>query len=211
MRKNQNKGKFIVFEGIDGSGKTTQIKKISKHLNSYSYKVYQSVEPTKGVVGKLIRQILSKKTNVDQKTIALLFAADRTNHLFNKTNGIKSKIDNGEIVLCDRYYFSSYAYHAQYMDMKWVVDINLQSSDNLRPDLTIFLDVKPDTCLKRIKNNRNKFDIYEKLDIMKKVRQNYFKAFDMLKNIENIVVIDGNKSPEKLEIDILEQVKNICF
>jgi len=202
-------GRFIVFEGIDGSGKSTQIKKVAKQLAALGYKVYSTFEPTDGPIGLLIRQMLSGKVATDQRTIASLFAADRTDHLLNKGNGIRWKVDQGEIVLCDRYYFSSYAYHAQYIDMKWVIHANSLNADILRPDMTIFIDVDPDICFKRIESNRSKFEMYETIDIMKKVRANYFQAFDVLKDLEKIVIVDGNNTMEKVEDAILHEVKKM--
>ena len=202
-------GKLIVFEGIDGSGESTQIKKISKQLNAFDYTVYSTFEPTDGPIGTLIRQMLSGKVATDQRTIASLFAADRTDHLVNMENGIRHKVDQGAVVLCDRYYFSSYAYHAQYVDMEWVIHANSLNADILRPDLTIFIDVDPNICFERIKNSRSSFDMYEKIDIMKKVRANYFKAFETLKPLETIAVIDGNSATEIVEEAILHEVKKI--
>lgn len=205
----KTKGKFIVFEGIDGSGKTTQIKKVSRRLKASGLKVYSTFEPTDGPIGSLIRKMLAGKVSTDQRTIASLFAADRTDHLVNKVSGIRHKVDQGEIVLCDRYYFSSYAYHAQYIDMEWVIHANSLNAEILRPDMTIFIDVDPDICFERIKNSRSNFEMYEKIDIMKKVRANYFKAFDVLSSLEKIVIIDGNSSMEMLEDAILNEVKKV--
>lgn len=193
------KGKFIVFEGVDGSGKSTQIKKISKHLKTLNQSVHTTFEPTKGPIGSLIRQMLSGKIETDQRTIASLFAADRTDHLVNRENGIRHKIDQGCTVLCDRYYFSSYAYHAQYIDMEWVIHANSLNTEILKPDLTIFIDVGPEICFERIKNSRSNFEMYEKIDVMENVRANYFKAFDKLKDKENVVIVDGSGSAEKVE------------
>ena len=202
-------GKFIVFEGIDGSGKSTQIKKISKRLDALDFNVYSTFEPTDGPIGSLIRQMLSGKIATDQRTIASLFAADRTDHLLNKATGIRHKVDQGEIVLCDRYYFSSYAYHAQYINMKWVIHANSLNAEILRPDLTIFIDVDPEICFERIKSSRSNFEMYEKMDIMKKVRTNYFKAFDILRDQEKIAIIDGNTTMEIVEEEILNKVKKL--
>ncbi|MCK5164086.1 MAG: dTMP kinase [Desulfobacula sp.] len=202
-------GKFIVFEGIDGSGKSTQIKKISKRLDALDFNVYSTFEPTDGPIGSLIRQMLSGKIATDQRTIASLFAADRTDHLLNKATGIRHKVDQGEIVLCDRYYFSSYAYHAQYINMKWVIHANSLNAEILRPDLTIFIDVDPEICFERIKSSRSNFEMYEKMDIMKKVRTNYFKAFDILRDQEKIAIIDGNTTMEIVEEEILNKIKKL--
>jgi len=205
----KSKGRFIVFEGIDGSGKSTQIKKISERLEVLENKVYSTFEPTDGPIGSLIRQMLSGKVATDQRTIASLFAADRTDHLVNHDNGIRRKVDQGQIVLCDRYYFSSYAYHAQYIDMKWVINANSLNADILRPDVTIFIDVDPDICFERIKLSRSNFEMYEKIDIMKKVRANYFQAFDLLKDLEKIIIIDGNTTMERVEDKIFNEVKKV--
>ena len=206
---NKNKGRFIVIEGIDGSGKTTQIKKLSKRLEESGFKVYSTFEPTNGPVGSLIRQMLSGKVATDQRTIACLFAADRTDHLVNEVNGIRRKVDQGQVVLCDRYYFSSYAYHAQYIDMEWVIHANSLNAEILRPDLTVFIDVDPEKCFERIKKSRNNFEMYEKIDIMRKVRSNYLKAFEVLKGIEKIAVIDGNNTIKAVETEVLHEIKKI--
>jgi dTMP kinase len=203
------RGKFIVFEGIDGSGKSTQIQMISKRIQDLDLKVYTTFEPTDGPIGFLIRQMLSGKMKTDQRTLASLFAADRMDHLVNEENGIRKKIDKGELVICDRYYFSSYAYHAQYMDMEWVIHANSLNAEILRPDLTIFIDVEPETCFERIKNNRNNFEMYEKIDIMKNVRLNYLKAFEHLKGLERIAIINGNGPMEQVENTIFHEVMKI--
>ncbi len=203
----QKLGKFVVFEGIDGSGKSTQIKKIAECLKRKGYDVYSTFEPTDGPVGTLIRQMLTGKVPTDQRTIASLFAADRTDHLMNAKNGIRKIVDQGGVVLCDRYYFSSYAYHAQHIDMDWVIHSNSLNAQILRPDLTVFIDVDPDVCFQRIKDNRGNFEMYEKIDIMKQVRDNYFSAFEKLKDVEQVAVVDGNCGMQDVEDAILQTIE----
>ena len=216
-----NKGKFIVFEGLDGSGKSTQIQMLSKRLQDLALKVYTTAEPTEGPIGTLIRQMLSGKLQTDQRALACLFAADRTDHLVNKSYGIKNKVDSGELVLCDRYYFSSYAYHAGAyhagtyhagdMDMEWLITLNLPNAEIMRPDLTIFIDVSPEKCFDRIKVGRRDIEIFEHLDILKQVRENYFKAFDILKNKEKVIIIDGNDDVNTLGDKILQVIQVSYF
>ena len=206
----ENKGTFIVFEGIDGSGKSTQIQRLAKKLKSEEYDVYQTFEPSDGPVGTLVRDMLKGKVEIDQRTIASLFAADRTDHLVNKRNGIANKVENGQTVLCDRYYFSSYAYHSQYVDMDWVIQSNVINAEILKPDLNIFIDVDPEACFKRIEKRQNEFELYEKIDVIKKVRELYFKAFDKLDKSEHVVIIDGNADEDMVEKRIFKEVsKNL--
>ncbi len=200
-------GRFIVFEGIDGCGKSTQSKRLYQRLKDTGRDVVATFEPSDGVVGRLIRKMLSGEVAVDQRTIAALFAADRTDHLVNAENGVKSWVDTGKIVVCDRYYFSSYAYHAQYMDMEWVIHANSLNADILRPHVTLFIDVAPQICLDRIRAARENLDIYEKIDIMQQVRANYLKAFDRLKDEETVIVINGNDTPENVAADVWKAVQ----
>ncbi|MFH2093752.1 MAG: dTMP kinase [Pseudomonadota bacterium] len=202
----EKKGWFIVFEGIDGSGKSTQIQNTAQWLSTFGRKVYSTFEPTNGPVGTLIRQMLEGKVATDQRTIASLFAADRTDHLLNAVNGIKKMVDDGCVVLCDRYYFSSYAYHAQHIDMEWVIHSNSLNAQILRPDVTVFIDVDPKICFERIQKNRGSFDMYEKMDIMEKVRINYFKAFERLKKQETVAIVDGNASIDQVGQSIKDKI-----
>ena len=160
-------------------------------------------------MGKLIRQMLSGDLAADQRTIACLFAGDRTEHLTHPETGIRQQVDDGVMVVCDRYYFSSYAYHSQYMDMEWVIQANRLNADILRPDVTLFIDVDPEICIKRLETTRKRLEIYEKLDIMKQVRANYFSAFHRLKTQEHVAVINGNDTPENISRAVWKEVNRL--
>ncbi|MCP3943982.1 MAG: dTMP kinase [Desulfobacteraceae bacterium] len=202
-------GRFLVFEGIDGAGKSTQIRQIHKRLVERQIPVVSTFEPTDGPIGTLIRKMLAGSVETDQFTIASLFAADRTDHLMNSNNGVKAMVEQGKLVLSDRYYFSSYAYHAQYMDMDWVIQANELNAKILRPDATLFIDVDPQVCLERIRANRDSLDMYEKIDILKRVRDNYFLAFDRLEDQEKVIIIDGNESQALVEENIWKQIQQL--
>lgn len=191
---------FIAFEGIDGSGKSTQAKLLAERLTAAGYKVYLTFEPTDSEMGKLIRKIFSVERPADEHVIAALFAADRLDHILNTTNGIKKKLEESYIVICDRYYLSSYAYHSVHVDMDWVIQLNSVSAQLLKPDFYFFIDVDVETSMLRIAASRTSTELYETSDNLRKVRENYFKAMEKLHSNENIIIING-----KQELDIITE------
>ncbi len=191
-------GKFIVFEGIDGSGKSTHAALLKERLEKLGFTVYVTAEPSEGEAGKLLRRCLTGKSDLPEEAIAALFAADRVDHIKNSSFGILSHLEKGEIVLCDRYYFSSFAYNGSYSPMDWVIELNAPARRLLRPDLTIFLDIPPESFLSRIQNRSEK-ERYEKIEILKKVRENYFAAFRALPDEKVAVVSNARPLPEAAE------------
>jgi dTMP kinase len=205
MKKNL----FIAFEGIDGSGKSTQVKLLAQRLIDNGHKVYSTFEPTDNPVGSMIRNIFKGRITADHKTIAGLFIADRLDHLLNEVNGIVKKLEEGYTVITDRYYFSSYAYHGTHMKMDWVIQANELSAEILRPDLNIFIDVTPEMSMKRINENRSIMDLYETVENLHAVRKKYFEAFNKLKDKERVTVIDGNRPIETISQDIWLNIEEI--
>ena len=204
------KNKFIVIEGLDGSGKSTQIKMLSEFLESRGEKVYVTAEPQYYETGLYIRRILSESLEKNMYLQAALFLADRLEHITHPENGIKAKLDEGYTVICDRYYYSSFAYQGTASDMDWVMDINLKCPEMLTPDLCIFLDVNPDTCKKRIDTSREGAELYEKsTDLMREIRRNFIDVFQKLSADENIKIIDANKSLEQIHNDILNAIEEV--
>lgn len=200
---------FIAFEGIDGSGKSTQARYLAQKLGDKGYKVYTTFEPTDSPIGSVIRNIMKGRIAADHKTIAGLFVADRLDHLLNEVNGIMKKLAEGYIVISDRYYFSSYAYHGTHMDMDWVIAANSMSACILRPNLNIFIDVSPEVSLHRINNNRAEIELYETLDNLNKVREMYLKAFEKLNDVEQIVLLDGDQDKEQIASAIWDEVQKV--
>ncbi|MCY7421477.1 MAG: dTMP kinase [Chitinophagaceae bacterium] len=184
---------FIALEGIDGSGKSTQLKLLTEKLEAEGHKVYATFEPTNRPIGAMIRTMLKGDSHTDDRIIAGLFVADRLDHLLNDENGIVKKMQEGYTVICDRYCFSSYAYQGTHMSMDWVIAANSMSASILRPDVNVFIDIDPDVSMQRITSNRETIEIYETLDNQKKVRAKFFEAFELLKDQENIFIVDGNR------------------
>ncbi|MBQ3426227.1 MAG: dTMP kinase [Clostridia bacterium] len=193
------KGKFIVFEGIDGSGKSTQIKRLAKRLEEMGVSCYETREPTDSPAGSLVHHIMIGRTTADERVIAALFMADRVDHLTNPVDGLMLQIDKGVTVISDRYYFSSYAYHGVELDMDWIINGNSISADILRPTATVFLDIPVETAMERINSNRSRKELYEKADRLAKVRAKYFEAFDKLRDVETVEVVDANADADTVE------------
>lgn len=167
------KGKFIVFEGLDGSGKTLQAKMLVDYLNNKGIESEFTFEPTNSEIGKTLRSHIRKEKVLDKHTIALLFAADRTNHLYGK-DGIISKLNKGINIVCDRYYYSNYVY--QIVDGLCIDDLKNFNTYAIKPDITIYIDIDAYECLKRLSTE----DIYESKELMVKVRQQYRYMLDMV-------------------------------
>ncbi len=200
---------FIAFEGIDGSGKSTQVKLLTDSLKNAGHKVYSTFEPTDSPIGAVIRDIFKHKIEADHRVIAGLFVADRLDHLLNKTNGILKKLEDGYTVITDRYYFSSYAYQGTHMSLDWVIEANSLSADLLRPDMNIYIDISPDISMKRLAQGRSSTELYETKENLEKVRGKYFEAFEQLKFKENIFITDGNRSAEAIASDIWQEISHM--
>ena len=202
----EGRGKFIVFEGIDGSGKSTQVQLLAEKFRKENMDCYVTMEPTDSPIGSLIHQIMTGRVTADPKVIAALFVADRLDHLLNEVNGVYHKIEEGTTVLMDRYYFSSYAYQSVDVPMEWIIQANQQSSDILRPDINIFIDIEPDAALARIQKNRFHKELFEEKSRLVQVRQKYLEAFEYLGDFEKVISIDGNRSRDEVAADVWDIV-----
>lgn len=201
------KGKFIVFEGIDGSGKSTQLKLLCARLRKKMINVYETAEPTGSPIGLLVRRILKGQIKCVDPAVAALFAADRIQHLMEQPNGLIRQVEAGVTVICDRYYFSSYAYHSISAPMDWVISANTLSAQMMKPDLNLFIDAPVDLCLKRISAAREQSEIYEGKANLTWVREKYFEAFARLRHTEKICVIDGCAPAEEVAERVWQAVR----
>ncbi len=199
------KGRFIVLEGLDGSGKGTQVHLLVQELQK-SCTVYQTAEPTVSTVGGLIRDVLGGFRKSNAQELSALFLADRIFHNVNPKNGIQQYIDRGIDVVCDRYYYSSFAYQGIDADLDWIMQMNLKCSEILKPDLCLFLDVDPASCDNRLNNGRLNREIFENRETLEKIRRRFFDVFEILGTAENIKIIDAVRSVEAVHTDIMAAV-----
>ena len=202
-------GYFITFEGGEGTGKTTIINYISKYLENKGYDVVTTREPGGIDIAEQIRNIILdiKNTKMDYRTEALLYAASRTQHLAEK---IIPALKENKIVLCDRYLDSSLVYQgiARGLGIENVLKVNMFATEYM-PNITFFIDVKPEICFKRLKDNNREMDRLdlEKMDFHNMVYEGYKQIAKMYP--ERIVSIDGDRTIEEIIKDIKEKIDKL--
>ena len=192
------RGKFIVFEGTDGSGKSTQMKLLKEELSRRGIPVYCTHEPTDSPIGSVLRAALTGKIEANEHSIALMFAADRVDHIQNAVYGMEQKLKEGVTVLCDRYYLSSFAYNGGFVPLEWVIELNRPAMERLRPDLTLFLDVSVEECMRRVQR-RGEAERYESCERQTLIRAKYFELFERFKETEHVVVIPSEARREETQ------------
>ncbi len=201
-----SRGRFIVFEGIDGSGKSTQARLAAEYLTFIGKKVHLTREPTNRPIGKLIREALSGQFEVSEATMASMFLADRIDHIQNQEEGIIMLLNDGFDVISDRYFWSSFAYHSLSLDMDWVIGIHEKVLEICPPDLTIYLDLKVNASLERIGTRNEQQEIFENKEVLTKVYDNYARAFDKFSDRFNIAKVNAEQSIEAIQKAIREIV-----
>lgn len=202
------KGKFIVFEGIDGAGKTTQVELLAENLRSLGREVSLSAEPTTLPSGRAIRRALSGEEKRSECEMAAMFVLDRIAHNIDSEIGIEPLTSRGVDVISDRYYYSSLAYQGTATDYEWVKAMNINSPEIRRPDLCIYLDLLPEQSLERISRDRKSVEIYENLEKLTAVREKFLSvARDRAADGESIYVVDAFRTPEEIASEIFEIVK----
>lgn len=201
--------RFIALEGIDGSGKTTQIQLLEEYLKGKGHKVYVTAEPTRDPIGRLIRDIFAGKMEADHRVIAALFAADRLQHLLNERDGLMKKMKEGYTILTDRYYLSSYAYHGVHTDMDWVIETNRLSRELLAPDAHIYIDMDAKVSMERINSTRPSVELYETEENLNAVHNAYELAISRVESEEKVIRINGNDSVANVHKAIVKAVENL--
>lgn len=195
----KKRGAFIVLEGLDGAGTTTQCAAIASRLRAEGHHCVITREPSDGPVGTMIRQALGHRMKLPDgqpltpATLALLFAADRVDHVASE---IEPALAAGAIVLSDRYLLSSLAYQGADLPLGWVSSINSRARV---PDLTLFLAVDPRVAEKRRGERGGREELYESAEQQKKIAKAYRKAIAMRMGAgEKIVELDGSKPVAKV-------------
>ena len=197
---------FIVFEGIDGAGTTTQIKLLAEKLGQE--KVWQTAEPTDKETGKFLRKMLKGDFAVSEKTASYLFAADRCEHIFGK-NGILEQTEKGKIVLSDRYFFSSLAYQSVTCGKELP---ELLNSPFPLPEILFYFKINPEISLSRVESRGEAKEIYEKIDFQKKTAALYDAVMQEYKGAKGagmkLIEIDASKSIQEISEFIYKSVNS---
>ena len=201
---------FITFEGGEGAGKSTAIKRIVEKLTSEGYEIVLTREPGGTPIAEEIRNVIldKKNTAMDPRTEALLYAASRRQHLVEK---VIPALKEGKLVLCDRFIDSSLAYQggAREIGIDNVYNMNLFATEGMLPDLTILFDIKPEEGLARIAANSqrevNRLDV-EKLAFHNKVRDSFHELAK--KFPERFVIIDASKGPDEVFEESYKAIEN---
>jgi dTMP kinase len=188
------RGAFIVLEGGDGSGKTTQARSLHSALSHKGYKVHSTAEPSRSTAGRLIRRRVLHGKKTSPEVEALLFAADRFLHLESE---ILPALADGKIVVCDRYMYASFAYQgAQGLDSHWLREINRFA---VKPDLALYLDVPAEIGMSRIKRKKS---VLERLELQRHVRDEYLR----LVQAGELILVDSTQPITKVSENILDLV-----
>lgn len=193
---------FIVLEGIDGSGTTTQIQRLSNTLSQNKIPHRCDAEPTASVVGQRLRQLLKSgdgENPLFNTTMSALFSLDRALHLFGE-EGIIETVQQGKWLLCDRYLFSTLAYQGVLGNEGEIREMN---DGFALPEFVFFLDITPEKALERIQQRGTQKEIYENRQFLQKVRENYLKIFRENQESEmKIFILDATRSPQEIQGEI---------
>lgn len=199
-------GRLIVLEGLDGAGTTTQVRRLVEHLNAHGTPAHGTREPSDGPVGRLIREMLTGGHSIpgqklSQGTFGLLFAADRLDHLQRE---VDPKLATGITVVSDRWYHSSLAYQGTGADRDWIAMLNARAR---RPDLTLFLRVRPDVAAQRRAAAGRTQELFEDLRMQQEVDAGYQATIAELRaQGERIEILDGEQTEDQVFAAILRAI-----
>jgi dTMP kinase len=193
------RGLFVVLEGIDGSGTTTQLTRLTAALERLGHDVCATNEPTDGAIGRLLRAALRGEERFPHDTIALLFAADRLDHV---ASVIEPALARGEIVLCDRYLLSSLVYQSRFSPRSFVCDINARAR---APDLTLLLDVPANVAQKRREARGGPRELFDAAELQRVLARSYREI--ARGEPGDVRIVDGTGAPAVVESRLLEAIQ----
>ncbi len=193
---------FIVFDGMDGTGKTTQIKNLAAHLRDAGVPVFLTAEPSDSEDGHRLRRALSGKEPAGNSRLAALFLLDRIGH----NEEITAHLAAGETVLCDRYYYASMAYQGIGDAFEWVAHMNLESPGIRKPDGCLLFDMDPAASMARITDGRrvDELEIYETTAQQEAIRTRFHRIRDRLRDRDLIFTVDAAGSIDTVANRVLE-------
>jgi len=197
-------GRFIVLEGIDGSGTTTQAARLVASLRAAGHEVVGTREPSDGPLGVLLRQALTRRlVGLSDRALALLFAADRLDHL---ASVVEPALADGKVVVSDRYVLSSLAYQGMRMPLGWVEGLNAAA----RPaDLTLYLAVDPRTAARRRLGRGGTTELFDADEVQRAVAQAYGRVVRKHARAQHVVQVDGRAPPDEVAREILSRVRTV--
>lgn len=205
-------GKFIVFEGIDGAGKSTQVALLCERLKAMGRSVALTAEPTSLKSGKALRAALSGRVKKTECEMAAMFVADRIAHNTEAENGILALCQRGFDVISDRYYYSTLAYQGQTTDYGWVKAMNTLCPEIKRPDICIYLDLLPEQSLARITSRGEAVEIYENAERLTAVRNAFLSVIEDLRGDgERIFIVNADRTPEEISDEIFDIITKNLF
>lgn len=201
MRTPEKLVRLIVLEGIDGAGTTTQARRLVERIGTTGVSAWSTSEPTDSSIGQLLRRVLAGEVRVAPETTAYLFASDRWEHLYG-AGGIVEHHDAGDVVVCDRYFYSSLVYQSIQCDPKLVAQLNSRFP---HPALLIFVDLATELGEQRLAGRKHR-EIYEQIDIQTAVRRNYIREVSAAAEATEVVTVSGSDGEAEVHGNIWEAV-----
>ena len=197
-------GRFIVLEGIDGSGTTTQAARLVASLRASGHSVVATREPSDGPLGVVLRQALTRRlVGLSDRALALLFAADRLDHL---ASVVEPALAEGKVVVSDRYVLSSLAYQGMRMPIRWVESLNAAA----RPaDLTLYLEVDPGTASRRRQGRGGTEELFDADEVQRAVARAYGRVVRKHARAQRVVRVDGRAAPDEVAQEVLARVEAV--
>ena len=193
--------RLVVIEGIDGAGTTTQARRLVAALDARGVAGHLTREPSDGPVGRLLREILAgQHAPTDATTHALLFAADRADHIQRE---VDPALAAGKVVVSDRWYHSSLAYQGAAEERAWIAELNRRAR---APDLTLFLEVAPEVAAARRARSGRPDELFDALALQRRVAAGYREVMAALGGREPVAVLDGERDEDEVAADCLARV-----